>query len=42
MVEKLRVVIIDDEPLNRAELSDLISHYPDIEVVGEARNAAEG
>jgi len=42
MVEKLRVVIIDDEPPNRAELGDLLSHYPDIEVVGEASNAAEG
>ncbi|OOO01670.1 MAG: Transcriptional regulatory protein YehT [Chromatiales bacterium USCg_Taylor] len=42
MVEKLRVVIIDDEPPNRAELGDLLSHYPDIEVVGEASNVAEG
>ena len=42
MVEKLRVVIVEDEPLNRAELGDLLSHYPDIEVVGEASGAAEG
>ncbi|MGH8470633.1 MAG: LytR/AlgR family response regulator transcription factor [Gammaproteobacteria bacterium] len=42
MVEKLRVVIVEDEPLSRAELSDLISYYPDIEVVGEASDAALG
>ncbi|MGH8607301.1 MAG: LytR/AlgR family response regulator transcription factor [Gammaproteobacteria bacterium] len=42
MVEKLRVVIIDDEPLNRAELGDLLSYHPDTEVVGEANDAAGG
>jgi len=42
MVEKLRVVIVEDEPLSRAELGNLLSHYPDIEVVGEASDAAEG
>ncbi|MGH8522868.1 MAG: LytR/AlgR family response regulator transcription factor, partial [Gammaproteobacteria bacterium] len=42
MVEKLRVVIIDDEPPNRAELGDLLSRYPDVELVGEASDAAEG
>ncbi len=42
MVEKLRVVIIDDEPRNRAELGDLLSYHPDLEVVGEANDAAEG
>ncbi|MGH8654746.1 MAG: LytR/AlgR family response regulator transcription factor [Gammaproteobacteria bacterium] len=41
MVEKLRVVIIDDEPLNRAELGALLSYHPDLEVVGEASDAAE-
>ncbi|MGH8594355.1 MAG: LytR/AlgR family response regulator transcription factor [Gammaproteobacteria bacterium] len=39
MVEKLRVVIIDDEPLNRAELGDLLSYHPD---TGEANDAAGG
>jgi DNA-binding NarL/FixJ family response regulator len=34
MVEKLRVVIVEDEPLSRAELGDLLSYHPDIEVVG--------
>jgi two-component system response regulator LytT len=42
MVEKLRVVIVEDEPLSRAELSDLLSYHPDIEVVGEASDAVEG
>lgn len=41
MVEKLRIVIVDDEPLNRAELGDLLSHHPDIEIVGEARDTLE-
>jgi two-component system, LytTR family, response regulator LytT len=42
MVEKLRVVIVEDEALSRAELSDLLSYHPDIEVVGEASDAVEG
>ncbi len=42
MVEKLRVVIVEDEPLSRAELGDLLSYHPDIEVVGEASDAVEG
>ncbi len=42
MVEKLRVVIVEDEALSRAELGDLLSYHPDIEVVGEARDAVEG
>lgn len=34
--------MIDDERLARTELRKLLSEFPDIEVVGEAANAAEG
>jgi DNA-binding LytR/AlgR family response regulator len=36
MVEKLRVAVIDDEPLNREELIFLLSLHPDVEVIGAA------
>jgi len=37
-----KAIIIDDERLARNELKKLLSDFPDIEVVGEAANAAEG
>lgn len=37
-----KAIIIDDERLARNELKKLLSEFPDIEVVGEAANAAEG
>lgn len=40
MVKK--AIIIDDERLARNELKKLLSEYPEIEVVAEAANAAEG
>jgi two-component system LytT family response regulator len=38
----IKAVLIDDERLARTELRKLLSEFPDIEVVGEAANAAEG
>ena len=38
---KLRALIVDDERLARSELRRLLSHHPDVEIVGEAENAAE-
>jgi len=40
MVKK--AIIIDDERLARNELKKLLSDYPEIEIIAEAANAAEG
>lgn len=37
-----KAIIIDDERLARNELKKLLSAFPEIEVIGEAANAAEG
>jgi len=37
-----RVIIIDDERLARNELRKLLTEHPEVEVVAEATNAAEG
>lgn len=37
-----RVVIVDDHPLFRERLAQLINHELDMEVCGEAENAAQG
>jgi two-component system LytT family response regulator len=34
----LRVLIVDDEPLARLRLEDLLAHEPDVELVGTAEN----
>ena len=39
---KERVVIVDDHPLFRERLAQLINHELDMEVCGEAENAAQG
>jgi DNA-binding NarL/FixJ family response regulator len=39
--EKSRLLIVDDHPLFREGLSQLISHDPDLVVCGEAADAAE-
>ncbi len=38
----IKAVIIDDERLARNELKKLLMDFPEIEVIGEATNAAEG
>jgi len=38
----MRVVLIDDERLARAELRRLLAAHPQVDIVGEAANAAEG
>jgi len=38
----MRALLIDDERLARAELRRLLAVHPDVEIVGEAANAAEG
>jgi DNA-binding NarL/FixJ family response regulator len=40
--KKERVVIVDDHPLFRERLAQLINHELDMEVCGEAENAAQG
>jgi two-component system LytT family response regulator len=37
----MRVLIVDDERLARAELRRLLAAHPDIDIVGEAANAGE-
>lgn len=39
---KIRCLIIDDERLAREELKSLLKSYPEIEVIGEGKNASEG
>jgi DNA-binding NarL/FixJ family response regulator len=41
MSDKKKVVIVDDHSLFRQRLTQLLSYEPDIEVVGEAENAAD-
>jgi two-component system LytT family response regulator len=38
----MRVLLIDDERLARAELRRLLSAHPEVEIIGEAVNAADG
>jgi two-component system LytT family response regulator len=38
----MRVLLIDDERLARAELRRLLATHPEVEIVGEAVNAADG
>jgi len=38
----LKVVIIDDERLARNELRRMLGEFSDVEIIGEAANAAEG
>jgi len=40
--KKKRVVIIDDHPLLRERLAQLINHELDMQVCGEAENAQDG
>ena len=37
----MKAIIIDDERLARQELKNLLAAYPEIEIVGEAANAAQ-
>jgi DNA-binding NarL/FixJ family response regulator len=39
--ERLRVLVVDDSPLFREGLSNLLGNRPDIQVVGEASNGNE-
>jgi two-component system, LytTR family, response regulator len=38
---RLRVLIVDDEPLGRARIADLLAKEPDVDVVGMASNGTE-
>jgi two-component system, LytTR family, response regulator len=38
----MRVLLIDDERLARAEMRRLLAAHPEVEIVGEAVNAADG
>ncbi|MGN6800452.1 MAG: LytR/AlgR family response regulator transcription factor [Ginsengibacter sp.] len=38
----LKVILIDDERLARSELRRMLNEFSDVEIIGEAANAAEG
>ncbi|HEU5054628.1 MAG TPA: response regulator [Hanamia sp.] len=38
----LKVILIDDERLARSELRRMLNEFNDVEIIGEAANAAEG
>jgi two-component system, LytTR family, response regulator len=40
-VSKIRGLIVDDEPLARDRIREMLKEHPDIEVIGEARNGRE-
>lgn len=40
-MKKLRVLIIDDERMARQEVKRLLMPYPDMEIIGEVKNADE-
>jgi two-component system LytT family response regulator len=40
MPDRLRAMIVDDEPLARQELRTMLAEHPDVEVVGEAASVA--
>ena len=40
-MEQIKALIIDDEWLIRDELKHMLSHYPQVLVVGEAKNVEE-
>ena len=41
MAESLRILVVDDEPLARQRVLDLLAHEPDVDVVGTATTGRE-
>lgn len=42
MKQKIKAIVIDDEPYSRVELTHLLNAYPVMEVIGEAESGKEG
>jgi two-component system, LytTR family, response regulator len=40
-VSRIRALIVDDEPLARDRIREMLKEHPEIEVIGEARNGQE-
>jgi two-component system chemotaxis response regulator CheB len=41
MTERLRVLVVDDSAYNRRSITEILSHSPEVEVVGKAANGEE-
>ena len=41
-MEKITALIIEDSRLARLELKNMLEQHPEIEIIGEADNAADG
>ena len=40
-MQKIKTLIIDDEPLARKRIANLLQHHPEVEVTGECKNGLE-
>ena len=38
---RIKALIVDDEPLARDRIREMLKEHPEIEVIGEARNGRE-
>ena len=41
MTQKIKIIIVDDHPLIKEGLKQILSFYPDIEIVSEGSNGSE-
>ena len=39
--DRIRALVVDDEPLARARMRTLLADHPDVDIVGECGNGAD-